>query len=375
MTKPVFEIRGGRIYFENLPPGTTMSHLLVDYLKDKIDNEKMGPLMVQWVATSQCNFRCPHCGTAADEARPDEVTYEQIVPVLEELGEMGCKSFNMTGGEAILMPDFWKIVDKIHECGMVVGVVTNGWAIRDYEEELKKAKIETILVSIDGYRDNHDKMRDKAGSYEKCLDAIKFLKEIGTPTVGVSTVYLPGNIDLLEKIVEEVGKAGVDRHRLQAIVPEGRSKGKGNSKEEVKRAIEFVYRARKKGINVEVCEAHGWLGPLDGLLRPTFFCGVGLNTACIMQNGDVMGCSLMDYPEHSEGNIKERSFKDIWFNGFQKYREHLLPDLKEECDDCEYLKPCRGGCWLHRMNDNFCFLPMAMEVAKESGDFPSLEEE
>ncbi|MCK5309950.1 MAG: SPASM domain-containing protein [Thermoplasmata archaeon] len=247
--------------------------------------------------------------------------------------------------------------------------------MRDYEEQLKKAKIETILVSIDGFRDNHDKIRDKPGSYEKCLDAIKFLKEIGTPTVGASTVYLPDNIDLLDKIVDEVALAGVNRHRLQAIVPEGRSKGKGNSKEEVKKAIEYVYHARKNGVNVEVCEAHGWLGPLDGLLRATFFCGVGLNTACIMQNGDVMGCSLMDFPEHSEGNIKTRSIKDIWFNGFQKYRsQSILPDLKEECEDCDYLETCRGGCWLHGMNDNFCFLPMAIDVARESGDFPGIDD-
>ncbi|MFH0816552.1 MAG: radical SAM protein [Methanobacteriota archaeon] len=372
--QPKFEIKSGRIYYENIPPGTPMSQLMTGFFKDKIENEGMGPLMAQWIATSKCNFRCPHCGTAASEAKPDELSWAQIKPVIEDLASMGCKTFTMTGGEPILRPDFWKIVDHAHANGMKTGFVTNAWAIKDFEDELRRAKIETILVSIDGYRENHDKIRGMPGSYKKCLEAIRFLKDIGTPVVGVSTVYMKDNVDFLPQIVDEAAKAGADRHRLQAIVPEGRSKGKGNSREEIKKAIKFVYDARKRGVNIEVCEAHGWLGPLDGILRANFYCGIGLNTLCIMQNGDVMGCSLMDYPDKTEGNVKDKSIKDIWFNGFKMYRQPTLPDLPKECTDCKQLIECRGGCWLHRMNNNFCFLPMAVEVARESGDFPNLDE-
>jgi radical SAM protein with 4Fe4S-binding SPASM domain len=47
-----------------------------------------------------------------------------------------------------------------------------------------------------------------------------------------------------------------------------------------------------------------------------------------------------------EGNVRERSFKDIWedSNSFEYNRRFKLNELGENCIDCYYGSVCKGGC-------------------------------
>jgi radical SAM protein with 4Fe4S-binding SPASM domain len=41
--------------------------------------------------------------------------------------------------------------------------------------------------------------------------------------------------------------------------------------------------------------------------------------------------------------------------------------LPEKCKTCDYLRDCRGSCWLHRLTGDYCYLPVAEKVAQEYG--------
>src|SRR5512137_190517 len=98
-----------------------------DEYRRQYDEKTLPPYYVQWIATHKCNFRCPHCGTAAAEAKANELTTEEILNVLDQLAALGTQVLSLTGGEAILRPDFPVIAKRCNELGIKMGFVTNGF--------------------------------------------------------------------------------------------------------------------------------------------------------------------------------------------------------------------------------------------------------
>jgi len=331
----------------------------------RLEAKELKPLYVQLIATHKCNFRCPHCGTAAAEARPGELTTDEVMDVIDQLHELGADIFSLTGGEPILRPDFVQIMQRCKELGIKTGFVTNGFEVEERKDQIAAAEPFSVLVSIDGYRENHDKIRGMPGAYERAMKALETFKEIGVPVIGSATVMMPENVDDIPAIVDDCMAHGSMRHRVQTIVPEGRAVEMKNDREVMKRMMRYVYEARQAGKNVEVCEGHGYLGPLDGIVRPPFFCGAGWNTFTILCDGEVMGCPAMEFPEYSEGNVRNVKLADMWWNGFKRFREGHYDAQPQECKDCDDLEVCRGGCWLQMVNGDWCFIDVAREVAEE----------
>jgi len=170
-------------------------------------------------------------------------------------------------------------------------------------------------------------------------------------------------------IAEDVQKHGSTRHGLQLIIPEGRAGEKKNSPLLVKKILRLILNTKKQNFSLEASEGLGYLGPLEGKVRPYyFFCGCGWNTFTIMANGNIMGCPLFDFPDYSEENMRRESLIEIWRNRFFRFRAVDSDDLPAKCKVCDYIALCRGGCWQFRVAaGEFCFLNEAKEVAMEFG--------
>ncbi|MFX0095845.1 MAG: SPASM domain-containing protein, partial [Candidatus Hodarchaeota archaeon] len=71
----------------------------------------------------------------------------------------------------------------------------------------------------------------------------------------------------------------------------------------------------------------------------------------VMPDGEVLGCQIAYDNRFSEGNVKYTSFQEIWQKGFSRFRQ---PQFEKECLECNYFKPCRGGCWGMRLGNRHC---------------------
>ena len=76
---------------------------------------------------------------------------------------------------------------------------------------------DVVVVSLDGPKEIHDKIRGVAGTYDKAFGAIKLLKTRGV-RVGVNSVVTPWNIEILPHFIEELHSL-VDFAQVQPIHP------------------------------------------------------------------------------------------------------------------------------------------------------------
>src|SRR5690348_1036381 len=84
------------------------------------------PILAVWEITLACDLACGHCGSRAGRARPDELTTDEALDLVDQLAELGVFEVVLIGGEAYLRDDWCRIVARIAERGMQPLLTTGG---------------------------------------------------------------------------------------------------------------------------------------------------------------------------------------------------------------------------------------------------------
>ncbi|MGA1794439.1 MAG: SPFH domain-containing protein [bacterium] len=356
-----------------VPQGDLTEQSLIERYTKRTAEGGVVPRFVQWVLTDRCQFQCPHCDTAAGGPQEGELTTEQAHKVVDDLAAMGCEFLSLTGGEPMLREDFFAVACYAKEKGLPLGLTTNAQAVEEHLAALADLKLDSVVVTLDGYGDVQNRIRNAHDSYERGIRGIEFFHDIGVPRICVSTILVEESLAGLPRLTEDVFRSGANLMQVQPqVYLNGRPER--NTPEVVKGAFKFILGARTRGFPVEAGEQFGFLGPLEQILRPSpFFCGCGWNTFCITNNGTIQGCQALSRTDIREGNCTQDTLSIIWQEGFTSFRKETPESLPEGCRRCPHLSVCRGGCWILRVYGlNPCFLLEAEQVHREITDAAAL---
>lgn len=316
-------------------------------------------LTVFFLSTYKCNFRCKHCEANAGEKVVDELTTDEICNLITELGEMKVKRVFIGGGEPLVRKDVFEIIRHVIDTGMEYGITSNGYLVNRFKKEFTDMKPFLFFTSIDGLETTNDEIRGKKGAFKETLHALEFFKSIGVGFRSVNTVVLPDNIEELPELKKVIMNSGANFWRFAMPIPVGRAKDNEKmhlTNDQIKYLFDFVEETNKD-FDVEITEDAGYLGCLSMKLRQRpFFCGAGFTRVSIMPDGDVFGCQISYDNKFSEGNIRNKSFKEMWQNGFLRFRDPQFDkELDKECLDCEHFNSCHGGCYGMRLGGKHCY--------------------
>jgi radical SAM protein with 4Fe4S-binding SPASM domain len=132
--------------------------------------------------TGKCNLNCLHCFNAKDNAPLNtELSYEQIIDVLNQARAIGVHAFTITGGEPLVHRRFLDIVKAIYERDMhIFELNTNGLLIN--QKMLDSFKeigcFPLIKISFDGIG-YHNWIRQHPKAEDLTIKAIKLCIQNG----------------------------------------------------------------------------------------------------------------------------------------------------------------------------------------------------
>lgn len=333
-----------------------------------------GPACAVWEFTLACNLKCLHCGSTAGGRRERELSTAEALALCADLKKSGCRGVALMGGEPLLRPDFFAVAGRIRGLGMDLSVITNGTVSSEgILRGLKELSPRAVAVSLDAAAPElHDRIRGVPGSFRKTNDFIGRCLAAGLPVSVITTVHRLniGELAALRGLIKGRGIAW----QVQTAGAEG-----GRFSRDLLLGPEEFYAV---GLFVEACRrefsaeelpvigAHD-LGYHSLLLKNVSLydrwegCQAGISVAGIRSDGGVMGCLAINDPRFVEGNVRERSFCDIWNSpeAFSYSRNFDRAQAGPNCSACRHAASCRGGCSemslmktgrLH--NDPYCFL-------------------
>ena len=169
---------------------------------------KPSPLTGQWELTCRCNLKCVMCYTDpfnTPEQIRQELSYEEVVRILDEIHKEGCLEITFTGGEPFARRDFLDIYTYAKRKGFLLTIFTNGTLITPkIADQLKAYPPSMIEISFHGLtRESFDQITLGSGSYEHCLEGIGLILERDLPLT-LKTVGMTVNQDEILKIKEFV---------------------------------------------------------------------------------------------------------------------------------------------------------------------------
>ncbi|MCX8169732.1 MAG: radical SAM protein, partial [Candidatus Methanomethyliaceae archaeon] len=287
---------------------------------------------------------------------------------IKKLAEWGIVILAFSGGEPLIRKDILELSKYAKDNNLYVAIATNGILLtKEKCEELKKAGVEYLQISLDGAKaSTHDGFRGLQGIFNKTIEGIKNAVDEGF-FVNVATTVTNYNLSEVVEIIDLCESLGVNWFMMYNFVPTGRGKDivetdlKPEEREELLKKLWNKLKSCKisvlstapqfarialqaEGIGCNIIPTHFYNPELHGQLRllSDFIggCGAGRFYIAINPNGDITPCV---YFPLVIGNILTSNLERLWIES-KELRELRNRELLEpNCGNCNYRYVC-GGC-------------------------------
>lgn len=325
--------------------------------------------IVVWNSTKACNLKCIHCYyTARTQPAPDELSTKEAKSLIDSLADFGVPVFLFSGGEPLMRPDLFELGEYANEKGIRTVISTNGTLIDDAAaEKIKDAGFSYVGISLDGIGQTNDRFRGVEGAYDAALEGFHACENAGVRT-GLRLTLNKHNVQDLSSILDLLRDEKIPRACFYHLVYAGRGKRMtidDLTLEETRTAVDMIFdrtlEFEREGFDIEILTVDNHTdGPYllrrieqehperyeetARLLRANGGNASGIAIADIDHRGNVHADQFWQY--HSFGNIRERTFGEIWTDLSDPLMAGLKnrkPLLKGRCATCRYLDMCNGN--------------------------------
>ena len=123
--------------------------------------------------------------------KQERLTHDEILRLINIAVDLGVTKIRLTGGEPLLDKNIVSLVNKISKIDGItdLALTTNGTLLRKYADDLKKAGLHRITVSLDSLDpDIFYKLNGNKGDLKDVLDGILAAEESGFKEIKINTV-------------------------------------------------------------------------------------------------------------------------------------------------------------------------------------------
>jgi len=294
------------------------------------------------------------------------MTTAQAKQLLSELAEANCPVVLFSGGEPLLREDLFELLSQARRLGLRVVLSTNGTLI-DLETATQLARVGVgyVGISVDGDEEFHDKFRAARGSFKAAVAGIENCKKAGLKT-GLRFTITKANAEQIPAAFDIAASTAVRRICFYHLIRTGRAANcqlptSTQTRQAVDVVIEKTDSFARKGLIDEVLTVGNHCdGPylllrmqkekkqsfqqVKELLLANGGNKIGEKIVCISWDGNV-------YPDqfwrnYSVGNVKNKTFKQIWENSSEPVLEKLRNKAQfadSRCLRCKWFDLCKGN--------------------------------
>jgi cyclic pyranopterin phosphate synthase len=191
--------------------------------------------------TDRCNLRCSYCMPEEEYVwlpKPDVLSFEEMVRLVDRFVELGVDHVRITGGEPLLRTDLPVLVRMLAARPQItdLAMTTNGVLLRQHAAALRAAGLHRVTVSLDTLDATTFRLLSRRDDLPRVLDGIQAARDVGFTELKLDTVVIDGVNDhelpaLLDhargigaeiRFIEYMDVGGATGWRRERVVPRAR---------------------------------------------------------------------------------------------------------------------------------------------------------
>ncbi len=278
--------------------------------------------------TYRCNAKCTMCHIwKYPSDRSKEITADDVATLPQMV------RLNVTGGEPFLKDDLGEILEVVKKKAKRVVISTNGFLTKRTLEVMSRHKDVGIRISVDGMEEVHDAIRGFKGANQKSLETLRGLKDLGLKDLGIAVTISDQNAKDLVPLFRLAEKEGVELatavlhnayyfHKEDNVIVNKEFVG-----EEIRKLMAAYLGSSHPKNWFRAYFTHGLIDHVNGKPR-AMKCTMATDSFFVDPFGYVRPCNVMNLPF---GNIKEKSFQEIWAGPEAEEARKKVAVCKENC--------------------------------------------
>ena len=160
---------------------------------------------------SACNCKCVMCDIWKDNKNLKQLTEGDIQGLLSSLKKFGTREVVMSGGEALLNPNFFRLCEILHQQNIKISLLSTGLSLKKNVEQIL-TWIDNIIVSLDGNEEVHDRIRNIPHAFQKLKEGVQLIKSIDPKfRITARTVIHKLNFRIWDSIIDSAKEMGLDQ--------------------------------------------------------------------------------------------------------------------------------------------------------------------
>jgi radical SAM protein with 4Fe4S-binding SPASM domain len=293
--------------------------------------------------------------------------------LLAGLVEINCPVVLFSGGEPILRGDLFELLAEAKRLGLRTVLSTNGTLIdEDTASKLADSAVGYVGISIDGPEEFHNRFRQTSGCFSAAMTGFDNCRKAGLRT-GLRFTVTGANRNQVPEVFDICEKNGIRRLCFYHLIRSGRAAEIGGeiltpaqTRSVVDTIIQKTDEFVRRGLVDEVLtvgnhadgpyllvklqqdiaskDAERRTKDARRLLLANGGNRIGEKIACVDWRGDVHPDQF--WRAYSLGNVKEKSFKQIWANKDEPVLKRLRDKSKfadKRCSMCRWFDLCKGN--------------------------------
>jgi len=328
----------------------------VPFFINRIFKKEGPPIHLIWFVTDRCNLRCSHCFYSRQvSGKSEELCFDEIRKTVDNLSPL--LSVTLTGGEPFLRTDLSSIAKLVFKKTSNIVLYSNGFntdtIVATSERILMDSPDGTIFlgISIDGFKEVHDRYRCKEGSYQRAMETLKQLVKLKNKyhnlNLGVGITLHRGNQSTVLEIRNDIhAKFGINAGITLIRGCPQCAELKDIDPASYTRAVDALVNEKKKvhytSLVQRIIATREVLG--QKLARDTYMkgsrsydCYGGFLMAVLYANGDVYPCEMLK--DSCLGNLRDFDFdiNQIWKTTKARKTRELIRSRTCFCTyECQY---------------------------------------
>ena len=304
------------------------------------------PFTLRIDLTTECNFACPFClyqskASAINKDKKYEypnfskLNHEKLLRIIELFAARGLKSTIITGGgEPMIYPRFFEVLDVLFRNRIEVGLITNGTRLNasSLKQVSEDNSMQWVRISLDAakaatWKKMHIPVDNS--SFNRIIGNVRRLVELKNRKFLVALNFLitPANYQEILPFYELAKELGVDNVRL---TPTFTTKGKdiySGIKKDVDRSLALLINKTKPLVKVNLPRFEFMDTP-----NRTKFCWFSSLSVNLGVDSRLYPCCLKKYVQ----NMGTPLHPDTFEKDMNKYFQKMSAFNAKKCQDCMY---------------------------------------